>query len=79
MPEPTWEIRPIKPESLFKWNWCTEGACHEPATHYLVMHPNWPLAQRESRSRRCEKHAREDAKSLRIVFPEHVVVEAPHV
>lgn len=69
-----WEIRPIKPKSIFKYHWCSEGVCSSPATHYLVLLPKpGTMRQRESRSRRCERHARENAKRMGLVFPEQTV------
>lgn len=70
----TFEIRAIKPKSIFKYRWCTAEVCSEIATHYLVYHPNnnGRLVELESRSRRCEKHARLDSQRLGIAFPEVV-------
>lgn len=69
--DPQFEIRQIKAESRFPLHWCTAHRCCEAATQYLVMKPiPGTLHLRESRRRRCEKHAREDAAGLRITFPE---------
>ena len=69
-----WEIRCIKPKSLFRMNICSEGTCCSPATHYLVLLPEpGTMRQRESRMRRCEAHARENSKSMGIPFPEQAV------
>lgn len=64
----TYEIRPIKPASIFRMNYCSEGICLKPATHYLVRKKCNPLDRAESRVRRCEEHARENAASLGIEF-----------
>src|SRR5579863_2093088 len=67
-----WEIRAINPQSIFGTNWCTGPACLRTATYYLVRLPD-PTAfpvERESRMRRCEMHARENARTLQIPFPE---------
>lgn len=67
----SFEIRRIAPKSVFRYHWCSEGACCTPATFYLVLLPEpGTMRLRESRMRRCEKHAREDAASLCIPFPE---------
>lgn len=66
-----WEIRSIQAKSASRTNYCSKGVCLTPATHYLVLLPEpGILRRRESRSRRCEKHAREDSQSLGIAFPE---------
>lgn len=66
-----WKIRRINPESVSKGNFCAKGACCETATFYLVLMPEPNTFRlRESRMRRCEKHAKESARALRIAFPE---------
>jgi hypothetical protein len=53
-----WEIREMGVRGKrMKWM-CThgEGICSQTATHYLVMIPE-RKSDRESRSRRCPKHA----------------------
>lgn len=66
-----WEIRPIKPKSIYKLRWCSEGICCCTATHYLVRLPEpGTMDMRESRSRRCEACARENARRMGIPFPE---------
>jgi hypothetical protein len=68
-----WEIRPIQPKSIFRMNFCSEGTCSSPATHYLVLLPQpRTMRQRESRMRRCEKHARENAERMGLAFPEQL-------
>ncbi len=65
------QIRRIPAKSESKYRWCTgDIACDAPATYYLVRLPSNPLDRAESRSRRCEVHARDDAKALGIPFPE---------
>lgn len=61
-----WEIRSIRGRSVFL---CSHRACTEKASHYLVRlpEPNYKYS-RESRSRRCEKHARQDAQVHRIAL-----------
>lgn len=66
-----WQIRPIKQKSIYKLNFCSEGTCCSPATHYLVLLPErGTMRQRESRMRRCEKHARENGKRMGLPFPD---------
>lgn len=70
MSDSTWEIRRIRPASVYKMNFCSEGACCEKATFYLVRLPaKDAFMERESRMRRCEAHARENACSMRLAFP----------
>jgi len=67
-------IRRISAETVKNGGWfCGELGCCTRATFYLVSLPNQkPLCQRESRVRRCETHARQDAQSLHIPFPSEV-------
>ncbi len=69
--ESDWEIRRIRPKSIAKFRKCSEGVCMETATFYLVLLPREGTMQfRESRTRRCEKHARDAAQRMRLKFPE---------
>ena len=65
---PRYEIRRIKPESIVSFLHCSMGICCETAKFYLVRLPQLPN-ERESRKRRCEKHARMNAQSMGLVFP----------
>ena len=64
-----YEIRPIKPATVSYTKTCTYNSCAEMATYYLVILPRFE-GNGESRSRRCEYHARQSARSLGIGFPE---------
>ena len=56
-----WIIRAIKPKSIAMHRWWAINS-------YLFLASTG--AGRESRMRRCEEHAREEAKELRTTFPE---------
>lgn len=67
-----WEIREIGDRGKrMRW-FCTHFLCYEPATHYLVLLPGKESIGMgsESRSRRCEHHARQFAEKAHIKFPE---------
>jgi hypothetical protein len=69
-----WQIRPIQKKSQYKLRLCSAGTCSTPATHYIVQ--KYPESTSESRSRNCERCARNFAKNAHLSFPE-LPVEQP--
>ena len=69
-----WRIQEIGERGTRQRWFCTDKnrMCYERATHYLILRPGPGSIGpgRESRMRRCEKHAREFAARVGIVFPE---------